>query len=182
MLTSKKVYEQNYLCPSHRCPFLIVMLGAENAGSSLTFLYLTLLSVLRKKVHTVFVMKIESLGTKQKNIPFQNTENFFLIQLRILTRCLMSKCLLLIQLISQMLYFQPLLQTILKLGFMERLLIMIINFKSALVMGFSPVAHHPGSSISGKTEAVIKSTKSFRISAKSNLGLMGINADSCRNT
>lgn len=94
----------------------------------------------------------------------------------------MSKCLLLIQLISQMLYFQPLLQTILKLDFMERLLIMIINFKSALMMGFSPVAHHPGSSISGKTEAVIKSTKFFRISAKSNLGLMGINADSCRNT
>ena len=79
----------------------------------------------------------------------------------------MSKCLLLIQLISQMLYFQSLLQAILKLGFMKRLLIMIINFKSALVMDFSPVAHQHGSSISGKTEAVIKSTKSFRGSATS---------------
>lgn len=79
----------------------------------------------------------------------------------------MSKCLLLIQSVSQMLYFESLLQTILKLGFMESLLIMIINFKSAVVMDFSTVAHHHGSSISGKTEAVIKSTKPFRVSATS---------------
>lgn len=62
--------------PTHDVLFLIVMLGVENTGSSLAFLYLTLFSVLRKKVHTVFAMNIEYLGTKQKIIPFQNIENF----------------------------------------------------------------------------------------------------------
>lgn len=65
------------------------------------------------------------------------------------------------------LYNQSLLQNILKPWFMERLLVMIISLQNALVMDFSPVAHHHGGSISGKTEVVIKSPESFRVSATS---------------
>lgn len=183
VLNSKKVCGQN--CVSFpRYSFLAVMIGVQNTGRSLTFLYLILHSVPQKISAHSLCHEHWVFRNKMKNYFFQNTENFFLIQLCILTRCLMSKCLLLIQLISQMLYFQFLLQVILKLGFMEMLLIMIINFKSALVMDFSPVAHHHGSSISGKTEAVIKSMKSFRVSTTSPTwawwGLMQIPAETPR--
>lgn len=57
-----------------------------------------------------------------------------------------------------------LIQHILKLGFMERSLVRIINFKSALVMDFFPVAYHQGSSIPRKKVTVIKNTKFFRVS------------------
>ena len=50
---------------------------------------------------------------------------------------------------------------------MERSLVTIINFKSALVMDFSAVAHHQGSSISRKKGVVIKNIESFRASTVS---------------